>query len=137
MCNIDVLKEEVHRAVARFYKAVEDLSIDEMEQIWAIQEPITCIHPGWNVLQGWLEIKESWQAIFQNTEYMEFILSDVRIEIEENMAWVICQENITQAIDSQTVRSTIISTNIFLHLDNQWLMVHHHGSPVFQPPGQE
>ncbi len=134
MENIDLLKEEVHRANSWFYQAFEKLDLTAMERVWAIEEPIQCIHPGWDVLQGWDDIRDSWVAIFQNTEYIEFSVSDIHIEIEGEVAWVTCQENITQAIDHKTLQNKTISTNVFVKRGPYWKMVHHHGAAVFQPP---
>ncbi|MEJ7641077.1 MAG: nuclear transport factor 2 family protein [Candidatus Nitrosocosmicus sp.] len=38
-----------------------------------------CIHPGWDLLTGWLGIRESWVAIFQNTRRIEFLMTNAKI----------------------------------------------------------
>lgn len=128
------MKEEVHRANARFYQAFEHLDIREMEAVWATDQTVKCIHPGWAILVGWLDIRDSWDAIFSNTEYLEFSIKHIDISIEGNLAWVTCQENMTQAVSGRSVQSVIMATNIFERKDNYWRLVHHHGSPVVRQP---
>ena len=45
--------EEVTRANRAFYEAFESLDVAEMDTIWAHQEYVTCIHPGWSLRSGW------------------------------------------------------------------------------------
>jgi SnoaL-like domain len=58
----------VLRANERFYEAFEQLDIEAMSVVWLHSNRARCIHPGWRTLRGWSAIKESWIAIFSNTE---------------------------------------------------------------------
>ena len=39
--------DEVTKANQAFYEAFGELDIAKMDRIWAHQEYVTCIHPGW------------------------------------------------------------------------------------------
>jgi hypothetical protein len=87
--------EEVTRANQEFYEAFEHLDIARMDQIWAKQDYVTCIHPGWTHRVGWPAVRDSWVLIFNNTFSMKFELADILVQVAGDVAWVICVENIT------------------------------------------
>ena len=51
--------EEVTRANQEFYAAFETLDIGRMDHIWAKQDYVTCIHPGWTQRVGWPDVRDS------------------------------------------------------------------------------
>ena len=63
----------------------------------------------------------------------------VRIFDDNKIAVVVCLENIeTTTANGRVIKIGVVATNIFErdeHL-NEWLLVHHHGSPVtnYIPP---
>ena len=123
--------EEVTRANQQFYEAFERLDIARMDRIWAHQEYVTCIHPGWTLQVGWPAVRDSWVLIFNNTFSMSFDLTEIQIQVAGDLAWVICTENITaqQSADEQQ-ESRVLATNLFERMEGQWKIIHHHGSPV-------
>ncbi|CAN5501652.1 nuclear transport factor 2 family protein [soil metagenome] len=129
----------------RFYKAFESLSIVKMEEVWKHSDDTICIHPGWEMFTGWTAIRESWVSIFENTRMIEFFITNTKIKLFKNTAVVVCLENISSVIDDEnSIRTGVIATNIFEKKDiknkknynNEWLMIHHHGSLVvnYIPP---
>ena len=123
----------------RFYKAFESLSIEKMEEVWKHSDDTICIHPGWEMFTGWTAIRESWVSIFENTRMIEFFITNTKIKLFKNTAVVVCLENISSVIDDEnSIRTGVIATNIFEKKDiknkknynNEWLMIHHHGSLV-------
>ena len=131
---------EVNKANSEFYHAFESLSIEMMDKLWKHDENIVCIHPGWDLFTGWLAIRESWITIFSNTEMIRFTITNTKVRIFDNkIAVVVCLENIeTTSADGRVIRIGVIATNIFERDEqlNQWLLIHHHGSPVtnYIPP---
>jgi ketosteroid isomerase-like protein len=117
-------------ANARFYRAFEALDLAAMDAMWAHGDDVKCVHPGWPLLTGWAAVRESWQAIFTNTEEMRFTISDVRVEAGRDLAWVTCTENILSDVGGRVGVTAILATNLFARVDAGWLMVHHHGSHV-------
>jgi ketosteroid isomerase-like protein len=140
MQDDDVIVEELTRVNAEFYHAFESISIETMDKLWKHDENVVCIHPGWDLFTGWLAIRESWITIFSNTEMIRFTITNTKIRtFDNNIAVVVCLENIeTTLTDGRLIRIGIIATNIFERNEqlNQWLLIHHHGSPVtnYIPP---
>ena len=138
------VEETIEDSNTRFYKAFETLSIEKMEEAWKHSDDITCIHPGWEIFTSWTAIRESWLRIFENTKTIKFFITNMKIKAFENMAIVICLENIDTVIaDKNSIRMGVIATNIFEKQNinynknnNEWLMVHHHGSTIanYMPP---
>jgi ketosteroid isomerase-like protein len=114
----------------RFYAAFEHMDLDAMSRVWARRPSDTCIHPGWEVLRGWVEIRESWRAIFANTGFMRFEATDVQIDVVGDIGRVTCVENIFSVIDGHTIHSRVACTNLFVRTGEGWRMVLHHGSPI-------
>jgi ketosteroid isomerase-like protein len=129
--------KDVYKANEGFYNAFESRNIKEMEQIWADKDYVQCIHPGWGVLRGRDNVMSSWRRIFENTEEILFMLTEVRIEIQGSLAWVTLYENITTRVGEEVVTGPVLTTNIFEKHNGRWLIIHHHGSTVAQPPNQE
>lgn len=122
--------EQVTRANQGFYEAFESLDIANMDKVWAHQEYVTCIHPGWSLRSGWPAVRDSWVLIFNNTFSMKFELTEIQIQVAGDMAWVICTENITSQQGEQATESHVLATNLYELIGDEWLMIHHHGSPV-------
>src|SRR2546423_6980341 len=87
--------EQVVEANLKFYFALESLDVNLMEEIWATDGSALCVHPGWNRLAGWENIRASWEQIFRNTTFMRVDVSEVSVEVQNNVAWVTRLENIT------------------------------------------
>jgi ketosteroid isomerase-like protein len=122
--------EEVTRANQEFYQAFESLDIGRMDRIWAQQEYVTCIHPGWTLRIGWPAVRDSWVLIFNNTFSMKFDLTEIQVQVAGDVAWVICTENITSRQGEATQESRVLATNLYERVGEQWKIIHHHGSPV-------
>ena len=125
-------EKQVFKANESFYRAFESLDIKEMEKVWAKEAQIQCGHPGWRILRGWAPVMESWRRIFENTPSIRFTLTDVSIEIHDNLAWVTLYENLNSSLEGQAVSAVILTTNIFTKGPDGWCMIHHHGSSVAQ-----
>ncbi|HEX2227740.1 MAG TPA: nuclear transport factor 2 family protein [Candidatus Binatia bacterium] len=130
-------KQEVVKANEAFYRAFETLKIEEMEKVWAKNTEIQCGHPGWRVLRGWGPVMESWKRIFENTPSMQFTLTDVKVEVRGEIAWVTLYENLKSSIQGQDYSAAILTTNIFQKTPEGWRMILHHGSSVSQPPDED
>ena len=117
-------------ANAQFYRAFEALDLAAMDAAWAHDDDVKCVHPGWPLLTGWGAVRESWQAIFANTEEMRCTIADVRVVIHGHLGWVTCTENILSDVRGRVSVTAILATNLFARLPDGWRMVHHHASHV-------
>lgn len=121
---------EVEQANAGFYRAFASLDIKHMDAVWAHEDGVTCIHPGWSLRAGWPAVRDSWVTIFNHTFSMHFRLSEIIIQVAGNVAWVLCMENILNSPEGAGQESRVLATNLFERQQGQWLLIHHHGSPV-------
>ena len=111
--------EEVNKANQRFYEAFESLDITQMDRVWAHQEYVTCVHPGWSLRTEWPEVRDSWVLIFNNTFSMKFELSEVMVQVAGDMAWVICIENITTQQSEEPQHAKVLATNLFERIGDE------------------
>ena len=131
------VEQTIEDSNSRFYKAFESLSIEKMDAAWKHSDDTICIHPGWEMFTSWTAIRESWLRIFENTKMIKFVITNIKIKAFQKIAIVVCLENIDSIIeDENSIRLGVIATNIFEKQNlnnknnNDWLMVHHHGSAV-------
>jgi len=124
--------EQVKRANERFYRAFESLDIARMAAVWVQAERAKCVHPGWSLLSGWEAIRQSWETIFANTDYMRFVITDAAVHLYGRVAWVTCMENLSDAPDTLQM-SRMLATNVYEQPGEEWRLVHHHASPVMRP----
>jgi ketosteroid isomerase-like protein len=122
--------EAVTKANQKFYDAFESLDIAKMDELWAHQEYVTCIHPGWTIRSGWPAVRDSWVLIFNNTFSMKFELTDVMVQVAGDMAWVICVESLITQQSDEPQQAKVLATNLYELIGDEWLLIHHHGSPV-------
>jgi ketosteroid isomerase-like protein len=126
--------EAVRDANARFYRAFESLTLGEMERVWAHRDHVACVHPGWPRLTGWAAVRGSWDSIFRNTAEMRFTITEFRVEVRGDLAWVTCTENILSETRGNLSVTAILATNVFERHGGNWLMVHHHASHILAAP---
>ena len=130
-------EEEVAAANESFYRAFESLKVEAMERVWAKDADIQCGHPGWRILRGWGPVMESWKRIFENTPSMKFTLTDVRVEVRGDLAWVTLYENLSSSIQGQSYSAAVLTTNMFQKTADGWRIILHHGSSVSAPLDQD
>ena len=117
-------------ANTRFYRAFELFDIEEMNELWDKELAVTCIHPGWPLIQGRSEILQSWINIFNNTMVMQFTITESSITIEGEWGWIVCTESLRSVVNGKVNEGRVEATNIFRRVKNEWYLVHHHGSPI-------
>ena len=120
-----------------FYNAFNKNDIELMIDVWLNDSTSQCIHPGWDVLNGFEDIMSSWQKIFKAAQDLEIKTSHVKVTTSEGLAWVTCQENLFSIVSSGVQLSKVHSTNIFKKTNGEWKMILHHASPVSGLPAAE
>lgn len=108
-----------------------------MAKVWLRSDRIRCVHPGWRLLLGWNPVMESWAAIFKNTHRMQFILTEVSIDVMGDLGIVSCIENIVSESGQGDQFAAVQATNLFLRLDQRWQMILHHASGMAQHAATE
>ncbi len=130
-------EEAVLAANDRFYRAFQSLDIKEMESVWLTTAAVQCIHPGWGPLSGWPDVRDGWVRIFNHTSAMTFTPHLLHVSIQGDLAWLVCVEEITSRQADEEHASQVLATNVFERRSRQWLMVHHHASPIFRATKEE
>jgi ketosteroid isomerase-like protein len=127
-------EDGVRAANSAFYAALEARDLDAMAEVWEHSDRIVVTHPGWPMLRGWARVAASWDAIFANTGYIQFVLTDDEVSVVGDTAWVTLDENILQSASSDVLSgSKATSVNVFVRDEMdaaRWRMVVHHASPV-------
>ena len=127
-------EEEVLNANRAFYAALRALDISQMAHVWLHADWVKCLHPGWDLLVGWEEVRGSWEEIFHSTEQIMVAISRTLMHVAGDVAWISCLENVTTAYQNDFSSALVEATNIFQRYQGRWLMVHHHTTPLTQPP---
>jgi hypothetical protein len=123
-------KLSVEQANAAFYRALESNVIERMDEVWMHEAWVRCVHPGWDLLVGWQRVRESWLMIFEGGQKLRASPSEVWVSIIGDLAWVTCTENITVFNEVSFDSAQAAATNLFMRSNDQWLMIHHHASPI-------
>ena len=133
MAAMTTEEEKVLEANQNFYTSLQDLSLEEMEAVWLQEEWVKCVHPGWNMLEGWEAVRESFQHIFENTHFMRIAVGLQSLRVENSTAWLCCTEKISSAAEGRFDSAYVQATNIFERRQGAWYLVLHHASPLPTP----
>ncbi|MDJ0736784.1 MAG: nuclear transport factor 2 family protein [Nostocaceae cyanobacterium] len=123
-------RSEILAVNEAFYRAFEKKDIEAMSGVWSQGTGSFCVHPGWNLLRGWKQIRSSWEKIFKNTPYIEINRDIVSCEIRGNIAYIVLVENVMQVVNGKRMEAQSLATNIFELLGGKWYLIHHHASPI-------
>ncbi|MBI2378332.1 MAG: nuclear transport factor 2 family protein [Deltaproteobacteria bacterium] len=121
----------VEELCRNFYDAFESQNIDRMEALWSHTGHARCIHPGWEPVVGWSEIRQSWIEIFRSMDTIDFEIVDSHFEVSDQLAWanlVIHASMVTE--EGETFETMVVATNIFERRGTDWCIVLHHSSHV-------
>src|SRR4029450_5797170 len=118
--------EAVKAANRAYYDAFEQRDLDAMSDIWQHDDEVGCTHPGWKTLHGWGAVAGSWFALFGGPQHLQFILTDEKVHLSGEVAWVTVDENLISEQGGPPGAAVTVSRRI----DGRWRMVLHHGSPV-------
>ncbi|MDA0229648.1 MAG: nuclear transport factor 2 family protein [Proteobacteria bacterium] len=114
-------EQAVLQANQAFYTAFATRDLAAMEQIWAHEATICCIHPGWAPLVGRAPVIESWAAILSDPGAPEISCGDASAILHHQSALVMCHEYLPQG--------HLLASNFFVLENNAWHLVHHHAGP--------
>lgn len=117
-------EREVLEANKAFYQAFRERDSARMDSLWAEEQPVAVIHPGWQVLYGRKAVLESWHGILGGTEPPEIHCGEAQVYSLGDTAFVICLEHLPGG--------DLIATNIFTREAGRWRLVHHQAGPT--PP---
>jgi hypothetical protein len=135
--------EAITEANEEFYAAAEAGDLDRLGAIWLagpFEASVQCVHPGWAPVFGREDVLRSWAVVCANTPFLQFFLTDVRIDVVDRIAVVSLTENIITDMSAGSSeddpgfiaggRATTI--NIFRRTDEGWRLWMHHASAVME-----
>ena len=105
-----------------FYQAFANADLAAMDELWARDTPVTCIHPGWHALNDREQVMEVWRRMFATDKQPQLICRAPEAFVMGDVAFVICYEQLPDAV--------MVATNIFRRDRQQWRMVHHQSGPT-------
>ncbi|MBS2536515.1 nuclear transport factor 2 family protein [Catenulispora sp. NF23] len=133
----------ITEANEEFYAAAEAGDLDRLGAIWLagpFEASVQCVHPGWAPVFGREDVLRSWAVVCANTPFLQFFLTDVRIDVVDRIAVVSLTENIITDMSAGSSeedpgfiaggRATTI--NIFRRTDEGWRLWMHHASAVME-----
>ena len=119
--------DDVLSANERFYQAFNQKDAALMDDVWAAEHAVTCVHPGWNVLEGRQDVLDSWYRILGNPDQPRIVAGGATVMISGELAIVLCRELVAG--------SPLVATNIFILEDRTWRLLHHQSGPVYAQAG--
>jgi ketosteroid isomerase-like protein len=117
-------KSAIIAANAAFYAAFATGDVAAMERLWADEDGISCIHPGWPGIIGRATVMGSWRDILENPNRPQIACAEPHAIVEGDSGRVLCIE----IVDG----TALAATNHFRRIGNAWLLVHHQSSPIAQ-----
>lgn len=126
----DGARTELLGANTSFYESLENFDLGAMKALWYRGEGVRCIHPGWEAINGYDAIIESWDQVFKNTGWMRVTPTDVASWRLGELGLVYCAENITAKHEDDVGVAVTMATNVFRQTEKGWRMILHHASPA-------
>ena len=117
-------------ACARFYRTFEQLDLEAMSELWAQKFPVSCVHPGWDLVLGREAVLESWRTIFHGSSELRFENEEAQVVVGGEMGWVVSREVLRTSVQGMPVENTLTSINTFVLEDGVWRIAHHHAAPL-------
>ena len=109
-------------ANAAFYTAFRSRDFAAMASLWAEDDMISCIHPGWPSLIGRTAVVGSWRNILSNAHSPAISCHDPYALVSGDEGRVLCIEKIGSM--------ALAASNHFRRIDGHWRLVHHQSSPI-------
>jgi ketosteroid isomerase-like protein len=132
-------KDAILAANAAFYAAFSAGTFEELARIWAEDDDISCIHPGWPSLVGRSAVIASWRDILLNPDRPRIRCREPYAIVTGDNGYVLCVEVIGPM--------ALAASNYFKRVGSAWRLIHHQSSPIAQivseaspdtpPPGRQ
>jgi SnoaL-like protein len=113
-----------------FYETFARRDFAGMDELWAREHEVCCIHPGWSVLVGRDAVMSSWRAILRS-EGTRIEPTSPRAYILGDAAYVVCFEGFPGEAP------LLVATNVFAREGGAWRIVHHQAGQMAQAPEEE
>ncbi|GAC1338728.1 MAG: nuclear transport factor 2 family protein [Myxococcales bacterium] len=117
----DADARDVLAANAAFYAAFAEQDAEAMDDLWARDADVACVHPGWAALRGRDSVMASFRAILGGGA-TSISCRDASAHLYGEVAFVLC----TEALPG----GNLVATNVFVRERGRFRLVHHQASPA-------
>jgi ketosteroid isomerase-like protein len=119
-------RDRLLAANASFYAAFARGDLESMSALWADDDGISCVHPGWPALVGRKDVGGSWRDILGDAASRTVAVRDPYAIVAGGEGRVLCVE----AIGGHLLQAA----NHFRLIDGAWRLVHHQSSLIAAAP---
>jgi hypothetical protein len=109
-------------ANAAFYAAFAEGDFPSMTALWADDDGVSCVHPGWLALVGRSAVSASWRDVLGAAANCDIAFHDAFPIVASNEGRVLCIEVIAGHL--------LQAANHFRLVEGAWRLVHHQSSPI-------
>lgn len=115
----------------QFYKALRDMSMDEMSKVWSSSAAITAIQPDASMpFMGRDNVMASWESLFRHNKAIEIPqAASAMVHVAGDKAWVIgsYQIGLTRRDTGEYMHlPRVLVTKLFQKEDGTWRLAHYH-----------
>lgn len=119
-------EDELLLANEAFYAAFARGDAAAMEELWARDHPVACLHPGWPPLKSRDQIVQSWRGILANPPRPAIAVLEPRAFLLDGAGVVVCWEAIGDI--------HLVATNMFVREGGIWRMALHQSGQTDHAP---
>lgn len=112
-----------------FYQAFSTQDVATMDELWAREHPVFCVHPGWAPLMTRRHVIASWRDILTGPSAPDIRHSDAVVHTVGDLGYVVCIESLGDG--------RLTATNIFVREALGWKICHHQATPIAYQPDIE
>lgn len=122
-------EERILFANDAFYAAFASGDVDAMDEVWAWEVPVVCIHPGATPIHDRAEIMRSWDHILSDPGVSDMKMHSPRVIAYDEFAFVTCYETLGGG--------ALIALNGFILENGTWRMISHQAGPCPDAPDED
>ena len=111
-----------------FYQAFARLDATAMADVWALDQPVCCIHPGGPLLQGRTAVLQSWAEIFGGAQPPRLQWQRLSAVVGTDLAVHVTAEHIESGDRAAARSARVVATNVFRRGQAGWVLIEHHAS---------
>ena len=119
-------ENELLLANEAFYVAFARGNAAAMEELWAQEHPVACLHPGWPPLKSRDQIVQSWRGILANPPRPAIVVIEPRAFLLDGAGVVVCWEAIGEV--------HLVASNMFVREGGIWRIALHQSGQTEHAP---
>lgn len=117
------LKSDILDANHLFYECFRNGDMARMDMLWARDEEVSVVHPGWSGITGRDDVMASWRQVMVHSIPPNIYPTDICVILSgQQKAVAFCIERIGDA--------EIFASNVFTVENGAWCIKHHQATPL-------